>query len=119
MAKCLGCNKKLGLFGGYSVNNFEFCKKCYPERKELLRKERIREDEEKREVKERYEKKEKKEMKKKKENEPILLLLLVGGMCGYGIVSKSYFLFGIGVICYVVYLISKMQKENKFAFCTR
>jgi hypothetical protein len=38
MGRCLGCGKKLGFFEGYSSDGAEFCKECFPKRKEILRK---------------------------------------------------------------------------------
>ena len=38
MGKCIGCNKKLGFFEGYGSFEIEFCKECYPKRKEMMEK---------------------------------------------------------------------------------
>lgn len=37
MGNCSGCNKELGIFEGYETSEGEFCKKCYPKRKEILK----------------------------------------------------------------------------------
>ena len=38
MGNCLGCNIKLGFWRGYSTSDGEWCKKCFPKRKEILNK---------------------------------------------------------------------------------
>ena len=39
MGKCLGCKKKLGFFEGYEDFDGQYCKACYPKRKEILKRE--------------------------------------------------------------------------------
>ena len=63
MGKCFGCNKKLGLFEGYSTNSVEFCKNCFPKRKEILEREKIKREEKQKEEKKEQEKIEKEELK--------------------------------------------------------
>jgi len=38
MGNCLGCEKKLGFWKGYSTMDGEWCKDCFPKRKEILEK---------------------------------------------------------------------------------
>lgn len=38
MGNCAGCGKKLSAFEGYSSDGEEFCKNCFPKRKEIVAK---------------------------------------------------------------------------------
>ena len=66
MGKCLGCDKKLGSFEGYSADDAEFCKECYPKRKEFLNKKRTEEEKKEKENKEKSEKEDSREKEAKK-----------------------------------------------------
>jgi len=70
MGKCFGCGKKLGMFEGYEASGKEFCKSCFPKRKEFLKEAKIKEETAK-EYNERIEKEEKIEKKEDKEKKRI------------------------------------------------
>ena len=112
MGRCLGCNKKLGLFEGYSANNSEFCKNCFPKRKEILEEvrlkeykskkkeeERIKKEDEKRERENKKEEKRKREMAKKKTPIDvyaiIFLLYLALFLTFYGLIGSLSFDYDI------------------------
>ncbi len=59
MGKCFGCNKKLGLFEGYSTKGVEFCKECYLKKEVFLEKKEAEEKRGEKEEKEKWGKKEK------------------------------------------------------------
>ena len=91
MGNCLGCNKKLGFFEGYSSNSFEFCKECFPKRKEILERREKEEKERKKKEEEDYERVIKEEEIKKrkrienKDNRKYVLFLDI--FCGASIMG--------------------------------
>lgn len=95
MGRCCGCNKKLGFFEGYSTDEKEFCKQCFPKRKGILEKARTRKEKEKKEDWGDYKRKIKENMKERekrieqKDNKNYVLFLdifcwlsMVGGLMG-------------------------------------
>ncbi len=112
MGRCLGCNKKLGIFEGYSAYDSEFCKNCFPKRKEILEEvklkedkskekeeERMKKEDEKRERENKKEEKRKREMAKKKTPIDVyainFLLYIALFLAFYGMVGGSSFDYNI------------------------